>query len=82
MDFLEQLLARLPAEPAPVRGLWIGPYWTAVQTDRGAVESARLQLDFTQIRAPISGRLGLRQVEFVIQKCPLAELPRTSQAAT
>ena len=36
MDFLEQLLARLPAEPAPVRGLWIGPYWTAVQTDRGA----------------------------------------------
>ena len=36
MDFLEQLLARLPAEPAPVRGLWIGPFWTAVQTDRGA----------------------------------------------
>ena len=36
MDFLEQLLARLPAESAPVRGLWIGPYWTAVQTDRGA----------------------------------------------
>ena len=36
MDFLEQLLARLPAAPAPVRGLWIGPYWTAVQTDRGA----------------------------------------------
>ena len=36
MDFLEQLLARLPAEPAPVRGLWVGPYWTAVQTGRGA----------------------------------------------
>ena len=35
MDFLERLLARLPATPAPVRGLWIGPYWTAVQTDRG-----------------------------------------------
>ena len=36
MDFTEQLLARLPAAPTPVRGLWIGPYWTAVQTDRGA----------------------------------------------
>ena len=36
MDFLEQLLARLPAGAAPVRGLWIGPYWTAVQTDCGA----------------------------------------------
>ena len=38
-------------------------YQGVVQTDRGAVESARLQLDFTQIRAPISGRLGLRQVD-------------------
>lgn len=38
-------------------------YQGIVQTDRGAVESARLQLDFTQIRAPISGRLGLRQVD-------------------
>ena len=35
MDFLEQLLARLPDAPAPVRGLWIGPYWTAVRTDAG-----------------------------------------------
>ena len=35
MDFLEQLLARLPETPAPVRGLWIGPYWTAVRTDVG-----------------------------------------------
>lgn len=38
-------------------------YQGTVQTDRGAVENARLQLDFTQIRAPISGRLGLRQVD-------------------
>ena len=35
MDFLGQLLARLPAAAAPVRGAWIGPYWTAVQTDFG-----------------------------------------------
>ena len=35
MDFLEALLDRLPRESAPVRGVWIGPYWTAVRTDRG-----------------------------------------------
>lgn len=35
MEFLEQLLDRLPAASVPVRGVWIGPYWTAVQTDRG-----------------------------------------------
>jgi uncharacterized protein len=35
MGFLEQLLERLPQGDAPVRGVWIGPYWTAVQTDRG-----------------------------------------------
>ena len=35
MDFLERLLSRLPEAPAPVRGLWIGPYWTAVRTDAG-----------------------------------------------
>ncbi len=34
MGFLEQLLARLPGESAPVQGVWIGPYWTAVQAGR------------------------------------------------
>lgn len=35
MGFLEQLLARWPRPAARVRGVWIGPYWTAVQTDLG-----------------------------------------------
>lgn len=30
----------------------------AVQTDQGLIDNARLLLDYTQIRAPISGRLG------------------------
>jgi len=38
-------------------------YQGTVQTDRGAVDNARLQLDFTRISAPASGRLGLRQVD-------------------
>jgi membrane fusion protein, multidrug efflux system len=38
-------------------------YKGLVQADVGAVEKARLQLEFTQIRAPISGRIGLRQLD-------------------
>lgn len=35
MDFLAQLLDRLPRTGTPVSGVWIGPYWTAVQTGLG-----------------------------------------------
>ena len=35
MDFLTQLVARLPMAPVAVRGVWIGPYWTVVETARG-----------------------------------------------
>lgn len=38
-------------------------YRGTVQTDQGAVDNARLQLAFTRITAPVSGRLGLRQVD-------------------
>ena len=34
-----------------------------VAVDRGAVESARVNLGYTRITAPVSGRLGLRQVD-------------------
>lgn len=38
-------------------------YQGTVQTDRGAVDNARLQLGFTKVTAPVAGRLGLRQVD-------------------
>lgn len=38
-------------------------YEGAVLADKGLVDQARLQLDFTRITAPISGRIGLRQVD-------------------
>ena len=38
-------------------------YQGVVVADRGAVDNARLQLGFTRITAPASGRLGLRQVD-------------------
>jgi multidrug efflux system membrane fusion protein len=34
-----------------------------VLSDRAQVESAQLNIDFTRIKAPLSGRLGIRQVD-------------------
>jgi len=38
-------------------------YEGAVKVDQGQVESAKLQLTYSRVTAPVSGRLGLRQVD-------------------
>ncbi len=38
-------------------------YEGAVKTDQGQIDNAKLQLVYTRITAPISGRVGLRQVD-------------------
>lgn len=38
-------------------------YQGAIESDRGAVDSAKLQLSYARITAPIGGRVGLRQVD-------------------
>ncbi len=38
-------------------------YEGTVQSDQGAVDSARLQLTYARVTAPISGRVGLRQID-------------------
>ncbi|HEY7240226.1 MAG TPA: MdtA/MuxA family multidrug efflux RND transporter periplasmic adaptor subunit [Burkholderiales bacterium] len=38
-------------------------YEGAVRTDQAAVDNAKLQLSYARITAPITGRLGLRQVD-------------------
>jgi multidrug efflux system membrane fusion protein len=38
-------------------------YEGAVQADQGQVDDARLQLTYARVTAPISGRVGLRQVD-------------------
>jgi multidrug efflux system membrane fusion protein len=38
-------------------------YEGAVKTDQSAIDNARLQLTYSRITAPVSGRLGLRQVD-------------------
>ena len=41
----------------------VSQYQGTVKTNQAAVNDARLNLDFTKIRAPISGRVGLRQLD-------------------
>ncbi|MFT3814057.1 MAG: MdtA/MuxA family multidrug efflux RND transporter periplasmic adaptor subunit [Acidovorax sp.] len=38
-------------------------YEGTVASDQGSVDAAKLQLDYTKVVAPISGRLGLRQAD-------------------
>ena len=38
-------------------------YEGAVETDRGAVDNARLQLTYSRVTAPLGGRIGLRLVD-------------------
>lgn len=41
----------------------VGQYQGTVKTNQAAVNDAKLNLEFTRIRAPIAGRLGLRQLD-------------------
>ena len=38
-------------------------YQGAVESDKGAIDNARLQITYARVTAPISGRVGLRQVD-------------------
>ncbi len=38
-------------------------YEGTVQSDQGAIDSAKLQLTYSRVTAPITGRVGLRQVD-------------------
>ncbi|MEZ1318330.1 MdtA/MuxA family multidrug efflux RND transporter periplasmic adaptor subunit [Pseudomonas fluorescens] len=41
----------------------VGQYQGTVKTNQAAVNDAKLNLEFTRIRAPIAGRVGLRQLD-------------------
>jgi multidrug efflux system membrane fusion protein len=41
----------------------VGQFKGALEADQAAISSARLQAGFTKVTAPISGRIGLRQVD-------------------
>lgn len=41
----------------------VGQYDGAIKSDQAAIDSAKLNLTYSKITAPISGRIGLRQVD-------------------
>jgi len=41
----------------------VAQYRGTVRANQGAVDQAKVNLDYTRVRAPITGRLGLRQVD-------------------
>lgn len=50
-------------QQADTQAALVRQYEGTIQTDQAAVDSAQLNLDYTRILAPISGRVGLRQVD-------------------
>lgn len=61
----QQLLAQnsIAKQQVDTQQALVAQYLGTVKLDQGAVASARLQLDYSRITAPLSGRVGLRQVD-------------------
>jgi membrane fusion protein, multidrug efflux system len=61
----KQLLAQdsIAVQQVTTQEALIKQYAGVVQTDRGQIANARLQLTYARIIAPISGRVGLKQID-------------------
>lgn len=71
------LLARdaLSAQQVEAQASLVQQYHGSVLADQGLVDNAKLQLSFTKISAPSSGRIGLRQIDagnLIATETPLA----------
>jgi len=53
----------IPKQQLDTQAATVRQYQGIVATDRGAVEAARLQLSYTRIFAPLTGKVGLRLVD-------------------
>lgn len=60
-----QLLARdaIASQQVDTQDALVRQYQGTVETDRSQVDNARLQLEWTRVVAPSSGRIGLRQID-------------------
>ncbi|MGD0949459.1 MAG: MdtA/MuxA family multidrug efflux RND transporter periplasmic adaptor subunit [Candidatus Binatia bacterium] len=61
----QDLLARelISKQQVDDQAAQVGQYEGAVKVDQGAIDNAKLQLVYSRITAPISGRVGLRLVD-------------------
>src|ERR1700681_1691045 len=53
----------IPKQQMDSKQAQVGQFDGAIKTDQAMIDSAKLQLSFTHITAPISGRIGLRLVD-------------------
>lgn len=53
----------IPRQQLETQASLVKQYEGAVKNDQGAIDNAATLLDYTHIKAPISGRVGLRQVD-------------------
>ncbi len=60
-----ELLAKdaIPKQQLDTQVALVGQLEGTVKADQGTVDSARLQLSYTRVTAPIAGRAGLKQVD-------------------
>ena len=61
----KELLAKdaIPRQQLDTQEALVRQYQGTVETDRGQVANARLQLEWTRVTAPAAGRIGLRQID-------------------
>jgi membrane fusion protein, multidrug efflux system len=65
LERYQSLLAQdsISKQQVDTQAALVRQYEGAVQSDQGAVDSAKLQLNYARVTAPIGGRVGLRQVD-------------------
>jgi multidrug efflux system membrane fusion protein len=56
----EQVIAK---QQLDTQAASVGQFQGTIEADQANIEAAQLNLNFTKIRAPIAGRIGLRQVD-------------------
>jgi multidrug efflux system membrane fusion protein len=53
----------IPQQQLDTQGSLVGQFDGAIRSDQGQIDNAKLQLTYSRITAPISGRIGLRLVD-------------------
>ena len=53
----------IPKQQLDTQGSQVGQFEGAIKADQGTIDSAKLQLVYSHVTAPISGRIGLRLVD-------------------
>jgi len=65
LDRYKTLLAQdaIPKQQLDTQGALVAQYEGNIKTDQANIDNAKLQLTYARITAPITGRIGLRQVD-------------------